>query len=215
MCLSLPTYVFSDNLENMIANLISDKLGNISDIELSFDYKAKILLPRIRDKNIKNIQLVYFAPNFSSFRVNVTMENEEVFDLFGRYNAYLEVPVTRKTMAIGTIVTESEVTTIRSSAGKVRPGYATSLSEIIGMQVKRPIASGNMIRHGDIVKPQVVRQGDGVEMVYSSGNIKLRTNGIASGGGAIGDTIRVKNESTGTIVSGVIKSKNLVEVGGE
>jgi flagella basal body P-ring formation protein FlgA len=83
------------------------------------------------------------------------------------------------------------------------------------MQVKRPIASGHMIRQSDIVKPQVVRQGDGVEMVYSSGNIKLRTNGIASGSGAIGDTIRVKNESTGTIVSGVIKSKNLVEVGGE
>jgi flagella basal body P-ring formation protein FlgA len=199
----------------MIANLISDKLGNISDIELSFDHKAKILLPRIKDKNVKNVQLIYFAPNFSSFRVNVTMENEEIFDLFGRYNAYLEVPVATKTMAIGTILTESEVTTIRSPASKVSPGYTTSLSEIIGMQVKRPIASGHMIRQSDIVKPQVVRQGDGVEMVYSSGNIKLRTNGIASGSGAIGDTIRVKNESTGTIVSGVIKSKNLVEVGGE
>ncbi len=214
--LLLPICTFGDNLDNMISNLIGNKLGySISDIELSFDHKAKLLLPRIRDKNVKNVQLVYFAPNFSSFRVNITMENEEVYDLFGRYNAYIDVPVTTKAMSAGSILTETEVTSIRSPASKIRPGYIASIGEVLGMQAKRSLAPGSMIRYSDVVKPQIIRQGDNVELVYNNGNIKLRTNGVASQPGAIGDTIRVKNESTGTVVSGVIRSKNIVEVGGE
>ena len=216
LCLVSNAPAFGDNLENMISNLITDKLGeNISNIELSLDYKSQIIFSKIKDQNIKNVQLTYFAPNLSSFRVIVTAENEESFDLFGRYNAYIDTPITTKTLAAGTIITESEVSSIRSLASKIRSGYISSMNELIGMQVKRTLAPGVLVRRTDVVKPQVVRQGDNVEMIYVSGNIKLRTNGIALQSGAVGDTVRVKNETTNTVVYGEIKAKNLVEVGGK
>jgi flagella basal body P-ring formation protein FlgA len=212
----IPCCVFGDSLESMISNLISDKLGNnISDIELSFENKSKAILSNIRGQNINNVQLSYFAQNYSSFKVSVTLENERVYDLFGRYNAYIDLPVPSKMIKTGTIITEAEISSVRSPISKMKSGFITSPDELLGMQVKRALAPGALIRHSDLVKPQVVRQGDGLEIVYNRGNIKLRTSGVAIQSGAVGDTVRVKNETTGTVIYGIVKAKNLVEVGGE
>lgn len=202
-------------LEEMVSNLIIEKLGpEIIEVDLNFDNKSKAHIPSIRDIGVKSVRLSYFDPQYSSFRINVTSKNDQIYDLFGRYKAYLDVPVMSKGVTLGSIITESDIMSVKTPYSRVKSGYVTSLGDIVGMQARRRLAGGALIRKSDILKPQVVRQGDNVAITYDKGNIKLRTNGIAQGAGAVGDNIKVKNESTGTVVHGIVKGKNLVEVGG-
>lgn len=207
--------VYADSLEEMVTNLIVERLGeDIVDLEINFDNKSKVQIPALKNKGVKSVRLTYYEPNYSSFRVSVTAKNDEMFDFFGRYKAFMEVPVLAKSITAGTIITESDIMSIKTPYSRVKSGYIVRVGDIVGMQAKRTLAGGAFLRKHDILKPQIVRQGDNVSMIYDQGNIKLRTNGIAQQPGAIGDSVKVKNETTGVIVHGIVKGKNLIEVKG-
>lgn len=212
--LSFSYGAFASKPEVMINNLLIEKLGNnISEIEINFDAKSKAILPKIKQSQIKNVQLTYFAPNYSSFKVSITLQDDQLYDLFGRYNAYSEVPVTAHNLRSGRVITESDVILVKTPFSRLKGGYVASIGDIVGMQLKRSLSTGVLIKFQDIIKPQIVNQGDNVSITYNKQNIKLRANGIATQSGALGDSIKVKNESTGMIVHGIVKGKNLVEVG--
>lgn len=214
LVLSISNAAFASGIQNMISDLLIDKLGgNVSEVELSFDTKSKALLPNIKGDIIKNIQLTYFAPNYSSFKVTVTLEDDKLYDLFGRYSAFSEVPVTARNLRSGVVITESDVISVKTPISRLKGGYVTSIGDIVGMQLRRSLSNGVLIKEQDITKPQIISKGDNVSIVYNKSNIKLRTKGISTQSGALGDSIKVKNESTGTIVHGIVRAKNLVEVG--
>lgn len=214
LLISYSNIVIAKSVENMVGDLLIEKLGSdVSEVELSFDTKSKALLPNIRGHEIKNVQLTYFTPNYSSFRAAITLANDQLYDLFGRYTAYSEVPVTSRSLRSGQVITESDVIIVKTPHSRLKGGYVMSIGDIVGMQLKRALSNNVLIRHQDVIKPQIVNKGDNVSIIYTKSNIKLRTTGIANQSGALGDNIKVKNESTGTIVHGIVRTKNLVEVG--
>lgn len=214
--LGLSLKASANNLEEMIGDLIIEKLGSqVTEIELKFDSKIKLQEAISYGNQIKTVQLVYFAPNYSTFRVGVTSNQDTSVELSGRYLAYIATPVTIRNIAQGSIITNSDVNTTRTPLSKMKGGYIDSIEQVIGMQARRNISTGVLIRSSDLSKPTLIRQNDAVSIMYNSNNIKLRTVGIALESGAIGDNIKVKNESTGIIVHGTVKGKNLVEVSGE
>jgi flagella basal body P-ring formation protein FlgA len=83
------------------------------------------------------------------------------------------------------------------------------------MQARQYIKPGSMFRSSDLVSPAVIKVNDPVNIIFSSGAINLKTVGIAMGNGAVGDMIKVKNESSGAVLLGQIVNKNTVQVGGE
>lgn len=203
----------ASNLENMIRELVIDKLGNhVVDIEMKFDSKVRFTEAESFGDEIKNVQLLHFAPNYSTFRVSVSSEKNDVIELSGRYVAYVEVPVTARGIIQGAMITDADISSARTPISKVKGGYVSSPEEVVGMQAKRNIGNGVFIKSSDLVKPTLIRQNDAVSIIYNNNNIKLRTIGIATESGAIGDSIKVKNETTGIVVHGVVKGKNLVEV---
>ena len=210
----LATNACASNLEEMIKDLLIEKLPTqVTDIELKYDSKTKFLEATAFKDEIKNVQLLYFAPNYSTFRVSITSNSNMTLELGGRYNAYIEVPITVRGISQGAIITDSDINTSRTQLSKMRGGYLESVEQVVGMQARRNLGTGVLIRNSDLVKPTLIRQNDTVSIIYSQNNIKLRTSGIALQSGAAGDNIKVKNESTKIVVHGTVKGKNLVEVG--
>ena len=87
-----------------------------------------------------------------------------------------------------------------------------NIRDIIGKQAIRNISSGTLINVDYLVRPIVVRERDVVEIIYKSNNIKLKTRGTAMKSGVVGDTIRVKNDSSGIVVQATIVDKGVVEI---
>ncbi|MEX2584027.1 MAG: flagellar basal body P-ring formation chaperone FlgA [Gemmatimonadota bacterium] len=62
----------------------------------------------------------------------------------------------------------------------------------IGWMTKRVVTEGEPLRPPAIAPMDVVRSGDPVQLVWSSGGLELRVRGRAMGSAAIGETVRVR-----------------------
>lgn len=216
LSLSFASEFTTSTFDGALQELLHEKLSDDSLIlEIIPESKAKLEKLRQSYDDVDNIQMIQFSPQSNSFRVKIHMKNGEAQEFFGRYSAYVEIPVLNKQVNYGEVITESDVMNIRSKIHKIKSGYVKSSENLIGMQAKKSLLAGVQIKETDITKPFVVHENDLVMMVYQNDHLKLKTNGIAMASGAIDEVIKLKNSTTGTIVYGRIKAPNLVQVDSE
>ena len=87
-----------------------------------------------------------------------------------------------------------------------------NIYDIIRKQSTKNISFGNLISTNYLVNPIVVKERDMVEIIYKSSNINLRTKCISMKSGVVGDSIKVKNDSSGIIIHATIIDKGVVEI---
>lgn len=74
----------------------------------------------------------------------------------------------------------------------------------IGMQTKRSLRSGAVLRMADLTKPDLVQRGQSVTLVYHSAGITLTIRAKALDSGTEGDTVTVLNLQSKREVQGVV-----------
>ncbi len=199
--------------DQMVQELLHEKLSDDAVIiEVTMESKSKVEELKLKEDEIDNIQLTYFSPAASSFRIKIRMTNGETQEMSGRYTPYIELPVTIKQIPAGDIVSTADVTTAKTKLSHVKSNYVSSTDALVGMQVRKTLQAGAPIKQNDITLPHVVHDGDTVSLVYQNSHLKLKTLGTAIGSGAVGDTIKAKNNTTGILVYGRVLSKNVIEV---
>lgn len=164
---------------------------------------------------VKNVVLINYEPERSNFKIRVNYNNGSSDEVFGKYESFVELPVTSRFIKAGEIILASDVTSVKTKTSRVRGNYISKEEDIIGMQAKKHLSAGIVIKPNELARPAVIKMNDPVSITYSANNIQLKTTGVALGVGAIGDMIKVKNEDTGTVLLGQIINKNTVQVGGE
>lgn len=205
----------SSSLDKLIEELIYEKLRDDKlELELKYDSPNQLRKIQANRGNIENVSLLTIDQALAKFRVRVDYNSLGSDEISGHYILYAEVPVASRLIKIGEVIVSSDIYTNRVRASSVRSYYASSSSEVIGMQARKNLLPGSMIRVADIARQPVIKQHDPVNLVYLSGNIELKTTGIAMGAGGIGDMIKVRNEDTGAVLLGQIINKNTVQVGG-
>ncbi len=203
-------------IDSTIQGLLQEKITD-SRVIVEQQYNSKNKLLRIKEKQeeIKSIILEKFDPKFSSFRVQIHYNDEKIDSLSGKYISYVMAPVAGRYIKFGEIIQSSDVASKKIRLDAIKNGYATEEAEVVGMQAKKYIAVGRMFKISDVSSPQVLKNNDPVNIIYSSGTISLKTMGVALGSGAVGDMIKVKNSSSGAVLLGQIINKNTVQVGGK
>lgn len=122
--------------------------------------------------------------------------------------ASAETLVATRAMRPGHIVSDADV--------HLRPGntdgHTASYSQAIGKEVLLSLYANQAIPLSHLGVPHMVRRNDVVKIVFSSGGLKIETEGRALGQGPLGETIRVMNLSSRAIVLGRVTSANQVQV---
>ena len=147
--------------------------------------------------------------------MRVDYNDGKIDSVSGKYISYIMAPIAGRYIKFGEVIQASDISSKKTRLDTVRKGYATEDAEVIGMQAKKYIAVDKMFKISDVSNPPVLRNNDPVNIIYSSGVIKLRTTGVSLGKGAVGDMIKVKNSSSGAVLLGQIINKNTVQIGGE
>jgi flagella basal body P-ring formation protein FlgA len=97
------------------------------------------------------------------------------------------------------------------------PGLGTAIvdarSALIGKIARRTLLPGRLISAASVENPRAVSNGAQVKLVYRDGPLMIVTFAMALDNGAVGDTIRVRNADSGTIISGTILPDGTVSVG--
>ena len=180
------------------------------------DFVGKTINGLLQEKIQDNRIIVeQFEPKNSSFRVRVNYNDGKAETLSGRYLSYVMAPIAARYIKFGDVIQQSDVTTMKVRIDSLNSEYASELNEVVGMQAKTYIAAGKMFKINEVTSPNVIKNNDPVNIIYSSGAINLKTVGIAMGNGAVGDMIKVKNSSSGVVLLGQIVNKNTVKIGGE
>ncbi|QIZ77255.1 flagellar basal body P-ring formation chaperone FlgA [Ferrimonas lipolytica] len=94
-------------------------------------------------------------------------------------------------------------------ASSLRGNYFTQTDELIGARLVRRSSQGQAIKRNNVCQ---VCKGDVVTIYARSNGFELKTSGEAIANGAVGDTIRVRNNRSQRIIDAKIIAVGKVEV---
>lgn len=104
--------------------------------------------------------------------------------------------VVTKPLSFKQVIRDGDVIDRRTLIERMADDTVLDRSQVVGQQAARDLKPGVIVTGRLIDAVQLVRPGQFVTVVYRQGSIELKSVARALDGGAYGQTIRVKNEST-------------------
>lgn len=150
-----------------------------------------------------------------AFRVGLFIDRQYIktINVVGEVRAQATVTAPTRWIKPREVMIAEDVTTMTVDVPSLTHDFILHPDEVIGKQVLRPLPPRQPIRKVMLDDPPVVRKGDRVMIEARRGGLVVQAVGVANAAGKSGDTISVKNTSSGREVIGTILSAGLVEVG--
>lgn len=132
--------------------------------------------------------------------------------LAGRAVPTVPVVVATRRMALGEIIGRNDARLVRMRAERVRPGHAQVLEQVVGQELRRPMAAEQGYAMVDLGPPSIVQKNGLVTLLLESPGISLTAQGRALEAAARGGTVPVMNLASRSIVEGVAVAPGRVRV---
>ncbi|MDJ0813874.1 MAG: flagellar basal body P-ring formation chaperone FlgA [Woeseiaceae bacterium] len=123
-----------------------------------------------------------------------------------------DILVAARTLPPGHLITASDLTRDRRDVSRMNAGYVTDAKELIGQRLKQQLIAGRPYTLSLVQADRLVKRGQTVTLVASSGGINVSMAGKALTDGAMNQRIRVENLNSGRIVEGIVRSREQVEI---
>ena len=120
------------------------------------------------------------------------------------------VVVPNRDIARGETMGESDLVYGTIPSNTVFSGIATSVDTLKGMEARRMLRAGEIVRVDDVRHPVVVSKGQVVTMTFEAPGVTLTASGRAMAEGGVGDTITVQNPASYRQVSAIVTGPGTV-----
>lgn len=124
----------------------------------------------------------------------------------------MEVLVLRQAAARNSSITPADVDLQRHRVPGIATTYLTSPAQLHGRHLKLAAAPGTALTTDLLVADLLVRRGQRVTLVASSGGIEVRAQGEAIADATPTGRVRVLNLSSGKVVEGQVESADRVRI---
>jgi flagellar basal body P-ring formation protein FlgA len=111
----------------------------------------------------------------------------------GRVVEMTEAPVALTRLLPQTVLRSGDVRIARVRTALLQNDFARSVDQIVGMQLRRPVAAGQPLRLADLTRPPLVQRGATVQIELLSSGLSVTGQAVALDAGVDGDRIRVQN----------------------
>lgn len=129
-----------------------------------------------------------------------------------KVSIYETVVVAARPLSKGRVIGTQDLQLAKKDLAKLRAGYFTDTSEVLGKQVKRTVRHGAALTAPMVKNALQIKRGQRVSLVAGAGGIAVRMIGEALADGAAGDRIQVRNLSSKRVVEGTVLSATTVQV---
>ncbi len=130
----------------------------------------------------------------------------------GRLVRETQVPVPTRPLPAGRTIAEDDLEWVSMGDRPPAANIARDPAEMIGRMPRRSLPQGVPVVTVDLKRPVAVARGALVTIILGTPNMRLTARGQALDEGAVGDTIRVANAQSRTVVGGVVRADGQVEV---
>ncbi|MFL0803070.1 MAG: flagellar basal body P-ring formation protein FlgA [Agarilytica sp.] len=127
-------------------------------------------------------------------------------------DVYSEVLISTRSLQRGDVLQASDLDYQRVNTSTVGRGHIEALDRAVGMEIKRPISAGDVVRLPYLTKPDIVRKGQTVVVSSKSRFLSVETSGVALVNGHMGERIKVKNERSNRVVDAEVTAPGKVTI---
>lgn len=120
--------------------------------------------------------------------------------------------VTLKPLGAGEVLKPSDVKLATVDVSQLRKGFVQDSKQVIGQQLKYPVAMGAVIHPSSLKSKKVVERGQVITLVAKAGTMEVRMSGQAMASAALGQRVKVKNLSSKRVVEGIVDAPGVVKV---
>ncbi len=124
---------------------------------------------------------------------------------------YRQIPIALRDIARGEVISQAHINTSVINVSSIRQAFLSDTQAIVGKEAKRNISRGEPFKTALLDAPTAVKRGEIVMLESMAGSIKVSSTGTAMADGRVGQKIRVRNNSSERIISGVVISQGLVQ----
>ena len=108
----------------------------------------------------------------------------------------MRVVVPNRDIARGETISQGDLVYGTIPVTNVFSGVVTSMDELAGMEARRMLRAGEIVRGDDVRHPVVIAKGTIVTMTFVAPGVTLTASGRAMSDGGVGDTITVQNPAS-------------------
>jgi flagellar basal body P-ring formation protein FlgA len=205
-------------LELAVAHAIEHRggLGDAANLSLTFDRELQDLRLDASFTGAMQPTTVRVDPRNGRFDVTIEIANEDAstptrLRFTGTAIETVEAAVLTRNIERNDLIKSSDIVIERRTKAEVG-GDAATRESTLGMQLRRPMRSGQPIRVADLVKPDLVQRDQAVTVVYQAPGLYLTTRGKALDNGTEGDVVNVLNLQSKRTLTGVVTGRGQVTI---
>lgn len=208
-------HIGSTRIQQIIAEYLRLNRENLPDAEIRF-ISAALPLPFILPAGTLTYEVIPSNPRIlgsSRFSIIFRVDNRVAKNMSvrGKIEALAPVVVAGKRLKRGTVLSPSDLTLAVKDLNEVTsPGL--NINNFSGKKLRRNIKAGTPITSTMVVSLPVIKRGERVKIVISSGAMHLSAIGIARANGGQNQMIRVQNINSNKIIYCRVAAPGLVEV---
>lgn len=228
LCLSAPAvslaapdqYVDVQELRQTVAQHVTDyyqaRLGE-KDFENRVSIDVGTLDPRLRLRECAQ-PLAMTVKEPSQGQGNITVktacESGQRWTIYvpARVDIFAQIAVAAHSLARGHIVTEADLSFQRNNVSQLGAGHVQNPERLLGMELQRPMRTGEPFRLSSLDQPEVVKYGDSVVVEANLGSLTVVAPGKALGSGQVGEQIRVENTQSKRVIDAQVVAPGRVKV---
>lgn len=131
----------------------------------------------------------------------------------GQAHRVIEVPVLTRRISAGDVIGKGDVKIVSLRSDRVQSDVIMNTEELIGKTARRgTVMEDQPIHARDVGRPILVKKGSLVTMIMHVPNMTLTSKGKALDDGSDGDTVRIANAQSKTVVETVVIGTQRVSV---
>lgn len=156
-------------------------------------------MPKVRRVSIKVLAIMVFATSGAA-------QAEQA-------SAVFVVPTI--TLRAGDLLTEDNIKERRMYGNEIAlRTHLTSKDAAVGKVARRTLLAGAAIHNDAVQSSAAFKEGDRVVLEFVSGGLHITSLGVALHTGRPGRAARVRSLETGSILTGLVNDRGVVELGG-
>lgn len=181
--------------------------ASLGDATLKFDTPPPPLARDALDSAALRSEVLMLDRRLERFEAHLLLPDQasEPIRITGSIDARLSVAVPTRDIPRGETVHVADLRQELRPRRDILPGMLTEPARLAGLVARKALRAGQMVREGDVVRPELVERNQLVSVLYESAGLTLSLRGKALAAGAEGAIVPVLNlQSKRTIETIVI-----------
>ncbi len=197
-------------IEDQVVRALATRftLGEPADVALNFDGGLRPLYVEPNAKGEPQVARIYYDAHSGRFQATLEIptgrSSHAPLRLAGRAIATVEVATVAHTVDRGAILRNADVVMERHPRARIGRDVITDRAQAVGLAARNTLQAGRLLSAAELMKPQLIKRGEQVTLVFEVPGITLTVRGKAAEGGADGDVISVLNEHSKRTLQGTI-----------